>query len=456
MTILSAGFGIIFFLLHSSGESGFGQDDEFGDEEQDDYDFTCYSQLQVHGQQHTLTCSFNDSSVNSSNLEFKLCDAFMSDSRCEIMMKREKDYFIQSRSFSLIKPCEMCVIFRKSKMNCKTLKITKIVKPEAPFNVSVTYRKAANDFVLTFNTTHLWKDYVKELIHDIAYHQENNNSDWMHISSRYPQATLLERKLQPNTPYEVKIRSLPGGNFFAGSWSDWSPSVYFMTPSRPKAVELNSLMVITIVITLSVFSVILGIVVMCFLWKKSIKPVLWPNLPDHKMTLEQLCRKPQKNYNISFNPESFLDYPIHKVDGIQAKEEVEGFLQVPIPRDIDVTEKIGLNPDWPSEKNIIPPLTYGGNSPSTCLCGNFNTCDLSMVTASKSPNHQENNKNEAHFCGGLLLNSDSRNSALTFPFPLSIGVLAPSPTAQEQPNSENLRLSQEDAYVTMSSFYQNK
>ncbi|XP_020851418.1 interleukin-7 receptor subunit alpha [Phascolarctos cinereus] len=455
MTVLSTTIGIIFFLLHSSsGESGFGQDDEFEDEEQDDYEFTCYSQLQVHGQQHTLTCSFNDSSLNSTNLGLELCGAFMSNTQCEMMTKREKDYFMKSRSFSLINVCELCVILGKNKVNCKTLKITKIVKPEAPFDINITYRKAANDFVLTFNTTHLWNDYVKDLVHDIAYHQENSKSNWMHISSAYPLVTLLERKLQPNSTYEVKVRSLPGGTYFAGSWSDWSPSVYFRTPLRPKTEELDYVMLI--IVTLSFFSGILGIVVICLLWEKRIKPVLWPNLPDHKTTLEQLCRKPQKNLNISFNPESFLDYPIHKVDGIQAKEEAEGFLQVPLPRDINVTEKIGLSPDWPSENNIIPPVVYGGNSPPACLHGNFNTCDLSMVMASKSPNHQENSKSETHFCGGLLLSSDSRNSALTFPFPLRLGVLAPNPAAQGQPINANLRLSQEEAYVTMSSFYQNK
>ncbi|XP_036598302.1 interleukin-7 receptor subunit alpha isoform X2 [Trichosurus vulpecula] len=371
-----------------------------------------------------------------------------------MMKKREKDYFMKTRSFSLISACEICVILGKSKVHCKTLKITRIVKPEAPFDINITYREAANDFVLTFNTTHLWNDYVKELIHDIAYRQENSKSNWMHINSTYPLVILLERKLQPNSTYEVKIRSLPGGNFFAGFWSDWSPSVYFRTSLKPKAEELDY--VTPIIITLSCFSGILGIVVICLLWDKRIKPVLWPNLPDHKTTLEQLCRKPQKNFNISFNPESFLDYPIHKVDGIQAKEEVEGFLQVPLPRDLNVTEKIGLSPDWPSENNIIPPVAYGGNSPPVCLHGNFNTCDLSMVMAPKPPNHQENSKNEARFCGGLLLSSDSRNSALAFPFPLRLGVLAPNPTAQGQPINANLRLSQEEAYVTMSSFYQNK
>ncbi|XP_074064371.1 interleukin-7 receptor subunit alpha isoform X2 [Macrotis lagotis] len=448
MTILSTTIGIIFFLLHSSsGESGFGPDD-FGDDEQDDYEFTCYSQLQVYGQQHTLTCFFNDTSLNSTNLELNLCGAFMSN-KCEMMTKRETDYFMKSRSFSLIKSSTMCVMLGEKNLNCKALTITKIVKPQAPFDINITYRKEANDFELKFNTTQLWNEYLKELMHDIAYHQEKSESNWMHLSSPYNRVTLLERKLQPNSTYEVKIRSLPSGKYFKGSWSDWSSTVYFRTPLRPKAEKLNFVMLVIIIILSFFFGIL--VFAICLAWEKRIKPILWPNLPDHKTTLEQLCKKPQKNLNSSFNPESFLDYPIHKVDGIQAKEEVEGFLQVPLP-----TEKIGLSPDWPSETSIIPPVVYGGNSAPTCLCGNFNTCDLSRVMTSKSPNHLENCKNEAHFCGGLLLSSDSRNSTLPFPFPLRLGVLAPNPAAQGQSINTNLRLNQEEAYVTMSSFYQNK
>ena len=53
------------------------------------------------------------------------------------------------------------------------------VKPEAPYDVSVIYREEANDFVVTFNTSHLRKNYVKNLIHEIAYRQEKDEANWM-------------------------------------------------------------------------------------------------------------------------------------------------------------------------------------------------------------------------------------------------------------------------------------
>lgn len=53
------------------------------------------------------------------------------------------------------------------------------VKPEPPFDIKVLYREGANDFVVTFNTSHLQKNYVKSLIHDVAYRQEKDEDNWM-------------------------------------------------------------------------------------------------------------------------------------------------------------------------------------------------------------------------------------------------------------------------------------
>lgn len=41
------------------------------------------------------------------------------------------------------------------------------------------YREGANDFVVTFNTSHLQKKYVKVLIHEVAYRQEKKENNWM-------------------------------------------------------------------------------------------------------------------------------------------------------------------------------------------------------------------------------------------------------------------------------------
>lgn len=33
--------------------------------------------------------------------------------------------------------------------------------------------------------------------------------------------------------YELKVRSKPNGNFFNGTWSDWSTSEFFTTEMKP-------------------------------------------------------------------------------------------------------------------------------------------------------------------------------------------------------------------------------
>ena len=69
-----------------------------------------------------------------------------------------------------------------------------------------------------------------------------------------------------------------------------------------------------------------------------------------------------QNLNVSFNPESFLDCQIHNVDGIQARDEAEGFLQDPLPPQLEESEKQRLGegmqgPNRPSEHAGISPKT---------------------------------------------------------------------------------------------------
>ena len=42
------------------------------DAEADEYSFWCYSQLEVDGSQHSLTCAFDDPDINSTNLELQI------------------------------------------------------------------------------------------------------------------------------------------------------------------------------------------------------------------------------------------------------------------------------------------------------------------------------------------------------------------------------------------------
>ncbi|XP_073933729.1 interleukin-7 receptor subunit alpha isoform X2 [Castor canadensis] len=381
------------------------------------------------------------------------------DINCMNFNKRQEMYFIKTRKFLLVGDSNICVKLGKKNITCKTVNIAKIVKPEAPFDVEVMYREEANDFVVTFNTSHLKKKYVKQLMHDLAYHLEKDGNNWMHMNSTSTTMTLLQRKLQPDAMYEIKVRSIPENNYFDGFWSEWSPSSHFRTPETKSLGEMDPVL-LTISI-LSFFSMVLLVILAFVLWEKRIKPIVWPSLPDHKKTLEQLCKKPKKNLNVSFNPESFLDCQINEVDGIQAQDEIESFLQDAFPSQLEETEnqRLGGNicgPNWPSESVLITPETFQGELPLRCLAGNVSACETPILPSSMSPDYREEDKNGPCAYEGMLLSTRTTNSTLLPPFPLPSGVLTLNPVAQGQPILTSLGPSQEEAYVTMSSFYQNQ
>ncbi|XP_054544180.1 interleukin-7 receptor subunit alpha isoform X2 [Talpa occidentalis] len=230
MTILGIAFGMVFYLLQAvCGESGYAQNGDFEDAELEDYPFSCYSQLEANGSQHFLTCALDDPDVNTTNLGFEICGALLNVA-CLKFNKVKEMYFIKTKKFLLIGDSTICVKIGKENITCRKINIVKIVKPEAPFDIRVTYREEANDFVVTFNTSHLRKKYVRELKHEVAYHQEKNENDWMYVNLSNTKLTLLQRKLQPDAMYEIKVRSIPHSEYFEGFWSEWSPSYHFRTP----------------------------------------------------------------------------------------------------------------------------------------------------------------------------------------------------------------------------------
>ncbi|XP_053448204.1 interleukin-7 receptor subunit alpha isoform X2 [Nycticebus coucang] len=231
MTILGTAFGMFFYLLQVvSGESGYAQNGDLEDAEPDDYPFSCYSQLEVNGFHHALTCAFDDSDINSTSLEFEICGALL-EVKCLNFSKQQEAYYIKTKKFSLIGESKVCVKLGEKRISCKEMNVVKIVKPEAPFDVNVVYRDGAHDFVVTFNTSHLQKKYVKKLMHDVAYRQEKVENNWMHVNLSSTRLTLLQRKLQHDAIYEVKVRSIPYSlDYFEGIWSEWSPSYHFRTP----------------------------------------------------------------------------------------------------------------------------------------------------------------------------------------------------------------------------------
>lgn len=428
------------------------------DADADDHSFWCHSQLEVDGSQHLLTCAFNDSDINTANLEFQICGALLR-VKCLTLNKLQDIYFIKTSEFLLIGSSNICVKLGQKNLTCKNMAINTIVKAEAPSDLKVVYRKEANDFLVTFNAPHLKKKYLKKVKHDVAYRPARGESNWTHVSLFHTRTTIPQRKLRPKAMYEIKVRSIPHNDYFKGFWSEWSPSSTFETPEPKNQGGWDP--VLPSVTILSLFSVFLLVILAHVLWKKRIKPVVWPSLPDHKKTLEQLCKKPKTSLNVSFNPESFLDCQIHEVKGVEARDEVESFLPNDLPAQPEELETQGHRAAVHSanrspETSVSPPETVRRESPLRCLARNLSTCNAPPLLSSRSPDYRDGDRNRPPVYQDLLPNSGNTNVPVPVPQPLPFqsGILIP--VSQRQPISTSSVLNQEEAYVTMSSFYQNK
>uniref|UniRef100_A0A668AIP5 Fibronectin type-III domain-containing protein n=1 Tax=Myripristis murdjan TaxID=586833 RepID=A0A668AIP5_9TELE len=127
--------------------------------------------------------------------------------------------------------------------------------------------------------------------------------------------------LQKNTEYHVKARTIPN-SLFQGTWSEWSATLSFSTHIEPKdtPVLMYNLMAALVALFLVVWSIV-------FFWKKKIYTYMWPSIPHPKHTLVQMY-KPIKGLPGTFNPETFGDLEIYPVDKIEEQHHGEAELNV--------------------------------------------------------------------------------------------------------------------------------
>ncbi|NXE06451.1 IL7RA protein, partial [Lophotis ruficrista] len=462
MTQTSTVLSIFVLFLHTTfGESGCTSadgDGTFGDDEPDNFDIDCFSQLEFKDSYSTLTCNFTELPPHNTNYTLALCTKEDSNYVCFNMEKQEDAYFLQFTD--ILSNKDVCMDTETKRRVCRSVVVTDIVKPEVPFNLNITYQKEANEYLIHYSTPHSWKKYLKDkLIHQIAYRQEEGT--WKTIESPYLQVKLLGKNLKNDASYEVKVRSQPNGDYFKGTWSEWSASKTFRTTKEQHPTETYSNVVLVILSILGFMLSIVMIVLIGTFWENRIKPAVWPNLADHKKTLEQLCKKPKNNFDISFNPESFGYVHIHRVDGIRAKAELENFLQPSTASETNQPEKfrsgsdLKIIPATTDKSNLNLSVTYGGIWPAEALHGLLGTSQFAVTEANCGSSTYE-------VChgNGVPLCHDSFNLS-SVPALDPSGEPGPDPLngdtiSQMPPTSEMRSLNNEEAYVTMSSFYKNQ
>ncbi|NWI66491.1 IL7RA protein, partial [Todus mexicanus] len=459
MTQTSTVLSIFALFLHTTfGESGCTSadgDGTFGDDEPENVDIDCFSQLEFKDSYSSLTCSFAELPPHNTNYTLALCTKEDSNYLCFDMEKQEDVYFLKFTD--ILSNKDICMDSGMRRRVCRSLVVTDIVKPEVPFNINITYQKEANEYLVHYSTPHSWKKYLKDkLIHQTAYRQEEGT--WKTIESPYLQVKLLGKNLENGALYEVKVRSQPNGDYFKGMWSEWSPSKSFRTTQEQHTTEnYNSIVMVILSILGFMLSIVMVVLIITF-WENRIKPAVWPNLPDHKKTLEQLCKKPKNNFDISFNPESFGYVHIHKVDGIREKAETENFLQpstapeTKLPERFKSESDLRMIPAMADKRNINLSVAYGGIWPAEDLHRLLGARQFAVTEGNCCSSTYE----VCHSKGVPLCKDGFKVSSA--PALDSSGQPEPEPlngdtVSQMLPTSEMKSPNNEEAYVTMSSFY---
>ncbi|XP_061463419.1 interleukin-7 receptor subunit alpha isoform X2 [Rhineura floridana] len=256
-----------------------------------DTNFTCVVRMPVF-QINILICNITVIEMNMNNVGFTVYGEHTR--ACSMENQLQGNCPIDNDE--LLQPVEVCLVTTLMKQQCKechNVIAVHIIKPEAPFNLQITYQEEANEYYINFSTPHSGPYLENKLIHELAYRQRN--TIWTTRESEYLTLTLLAKEFQPGATYEMKVRSKPNGNYFKGTWSEWSSAKSFKTASRMPVEINNNNNVIMMTATVLCFLVLLIVISLIpIFWKNRIKPAMWPTLPNHKKTLDKLCNKLRK------------------------------------------------------------------------------------------------------------------------------------------------------------------
>ncbi|XP_040013975.1 interleukin-7 receptor subunit alpha isoform X2 [Xiphias gladius] len=302
----------------------------------------------------------------------------------------------------------------------------KIIKPRSPRVWNVTFNQESNQAVIRFRIPY-HNDYLK--VHNQLFQLHIWTADKkmiQNVSSENNMKVDMEHLLQ-STEYHVAVRAIPV-NVLRGSWSEWSETFNFSTPAN---VQKETHETEEVMYKLPVFLIALVVVVtLSVIFRKNkIITYMWPRIPHPKDTLVQIC-KPNKGLLLNFKPEVFSTlkvYPMEKTE-VQPCEETEPSIS---PAAADSTQ-----PDGPCS-------TQSSDCRSTTSVST-EELELSALLSRISSDGE----------GSLQSASPSPVNVL----PLGDRPQTPEPECGSEGNeAEAFEVSQqEEAYVTMSSFYQIK
>ncbi|KAK2818502.1 hypothetical protein Q5P01_024063 [Channa striata] len=305
-----------------------------------------------------------------------------------------------------------------------------IVKPRSPHVQNVTFNLESNQAVIYIQTPYQ-NDYLKVENQLFQLHISTAGSDMTQNISGSDNIKISMDHLQWNARYYVRVQAIPVGGYLRGSWSEWSDTFTFDTPPEvevPNETKERQEVYILIVC-------LIGFVVVTssvgFFSKNKIFAYMWPSIPHPKHTLVQIC-KPDKGLLLNLKPEVFSALKIYPID--EAKEDQAEEMQ------LSVSPAAATVDDGTQSNN--PSSTQSSNCRSTTSIST-EELELSALLSRSSFNGEDS----------LQSTSPSLNNAL-----LLREVPEPWPEGSSGGNQVELFGvgQKEEAYVTMSSFYQIK
>ncbi|XP_073333641.1 interleukin-7 receptor subunit alpha [Pagrus major] len=295
--------------------------------------------------------------------------------------------------------------------------LKKIVKPKSPQVWNVTFNQESDQTFIYIHTPY-HKDYLKVDNQLFQLHIWNTSSSiYQNVSSSDHVILKIDmERLRSNATYQVKVRAIPQ-NFLQGSWSEWSETFSFSTAAGDNEhTETYTLIVCLVLLVVVTSSVVL-------FWKNKIFTFMWPSIPHPKHTLVQIC-KPNKGLLLNFKPEVFSALKVYPME--KTEEETEPSITAAAAED--------------TRSN---PACSTHSSDSSRSTTSVSTEELELLSRSSSDGE------------------DSLQSTSLSPVhvpQLEERLLSPQPECSGGGNEaeESGGSQQEEAYVTMSSFYQIK
>ncbi|XP_014832505.1 PREDICTED: interleukin-7 receptor subunit alpha [Poecilia mexicana] len=299
------------------------------------------------------------------------------------------------------------------------VQLHKIVKPKSPWILNVTMDPVMNRAVIYFQIPYS-KDYLNL---DNQIFQLNLWTNGSNITQNVTSKNFLQidrQHLHQASEYRVRVRSIPASSL-EGTWSTWSPEFSFHTPPEEKPPSPHEMERTVSGPVLSFMSVLVVLFSIVIVWKSGILSYMWPSIPHPKQALVQIC-KPNKGLLLDLNPEVFSPLRVLPLEKPQA-EEAE-----------------------PHRRPTGAGSAAGSQSGSQS--GSRSSSSHSTTSSASSAGTEELE------ISALLSCSDGEDSV-----PSS----APSPVDVPRRGDESQNLlarrggpGQEEAYVTMSSFYQSQ